>query len=311
VETVFDLFARDGLVAVFVIVLIEQLGAPVPAMPVLLLAGAAAADDGVFAAKSLLIATFASLLADFAWFFAGRYFGRKVLTLLCRISISPDSCVRKNEVSFAQRGIATLVIAKFVPGLSTLAPPLAGALGMRTASFAIFNGAGAALWVGSGIAAGLVFNQQIRHVIDQLTDLGRLAAWLVAALVALYVVWRIWWRWHEARLLERMARVRPDELARMIQQEPLPVIVDVRAAGPELPLRERIPGARHIDLALVETVSIADWPDGARVVTYCDCPNDVSASKAARLFARRGFAAGVLAGGFSGWVAAGYPLEAI
>lgn len=310
-ETAFALFAQYGLLAVFVVVLVKQLGTPLPAMPVLFLAGAAAADDGVFAVKALAVATLASLLADFVWFFAGRYFGRRVLTLLCRISISPDSCVRKNELSFARRGMATLVIAKFVPGLSTLAPPLAGALGMRAQSFAIFDSAGAALWAGSGIAGGLLFHNQIRHLLEAMSELGRVAVWAVAALAALYVAWRVWWRWHEARLHAGMARVRPDELADMIQRGLAPIIVDVRAAGPGLPLRERIPGARHIDLATIETVSVIDWPDDARIITYCDCPNDASAGKAAHLLAKRGRSAGVLAGGLGGWVAAGYPLESV
>jgi len=309
VETVFALFAQYGLVAVFAVVLVKQLGAPLPAMPVLLLAGAAAATNGVFAVKALVVATMASLLADFVWFYAGRYFGRRVLTLLCQISISPDSCVRKNELSFARRGMATLVIAKFVPGLSTLAPPLAGALGMRARSFAIFDSAGAALWAGSGLAGGLVFHNQIRFLLTVLSDLGRFAVWVVAVLVALYVAWRVWWRWREARLHAAMGRVKPEELAQMLEQGPAPVIVDVRAAGPGLPLRERIPGARHVELATIETIPIDDWPDGARIVTYCDCPNDASASKAAHLLAKRGLAALVLAGGLGGWVAAGHPVE--
>lgn len=310
-ETVFALFAQYGLLAVFVVVLVKQLGAPLPAMPVLLLAGAAAANDGVFAVKALVVATLASLLADFVWFLAGRHFGRRVLTLLCRISISPDSCVRKNELSFARRGMATLVIAKFVPGLATLAPPLAGALGMRAQSFAIFDSAGAALWAGSGIAGGLLFHNQIRYLLEAMSDLGRVAVWAVVALVALYVAWRVWRRWREARSHARMARVRPDELAEMIRQGIAPVIVDVRAAGPGLPLRERIPGARHIDLATVETVPIADWPADAQIITYCDCPNDASASKAAHLLAKRGLGARVLAGGLGGWVRAGYALESV
>lgn len=310
-ETVFELFAQYGLLAVFAVVLVKQLGAPLPAMPVLLLAGAAAATNGVFAVKSLAVATVASLLADFVWFYAGRYFGRRVLTLLCQISISPDSCVRKNELSFARRGMATLVIAKFVPGLSTLAPPLAGALGMRAQSFAIFDSAGSALWAGSGIAGGLVFHNQIRFLLTVLSDLGHLAVWVIAALVALYVAWRVWWRWREARLHAAMGRVQPDELARMLEQEPAPIVVDVRAAGPGLPLRERIPGARHIELSTIETISVADWPGDVQVVTYCDCPHDASASKAAHLLAKRGLAALVLAGGLGGWRAAGYPLEAL
>lgn len=310
-DTVFDLFARYGLQAVFAVVLVKQLGAPLPAMPVLLLAGAASTQNAVFAVEALVVATLASLLADFVWFYAGRYFGRRVLTLLCQISISPDSCVRKNELSFARRGMATLVIAKFVPGLSTLAPPLAGAVGMSARSFAIFDSAGAALWAGSGLAAGLVFHNQIRWLLSQMSELGRFAVWVIAVLVALYVAWRVWWRWHEARLHAAIGRVQPDELVLMLAQESPPLVVDVRAEGPGLPRRERIPGARHVDLASIETVPFDDVPEAVVIVAYCDCPNDVSASKAARLLAKRGLPALVLAGGLGGWAAAGHPVEAI
>jgi membrane protein DedA with SNARE-associated domain len=280
-----------------------------PAVPALMLAGAAAAYDAVFAVEVLAVATVASALGDFVWFYAGRYFGRRVLTLLCQISISPDSCVRKNELSFARRGMATLIIGKFVPGLSIVAPPLAGALGMRAPSFAIFNLAGSALWAGAWLAAGIVFHNQIRYLLNMLADLGSLAVWVVIVVIALYVGWRIWWRWHESRLHAAMERVQPAELARMMEREIAPVIVDVRASGPGLPLRQRIPGARNIDLATLESSSVCDLPEAATIVTYCDCPNDASASKAAHLLARRGLAALVLAGGLGGWVAAGYPLE--
>lgn len=310
-ETIFALFAQHGLLAVFGVVLVKQLGAPLPAMPILLLAGAAAADDGVFAAKALLAATVASMLADFLWFYAGRVFGRKVLALLCRISISPDSCVRKNELSFARRGVATLVIAKFVPGLGTLAPPLAGAVGLSAQSFAIFNGAGAALWAGSGIAGGLIFHSQIRHLLESLSDLGRMAVWLVVALVALYVAWRVVRRWLELRLHARIPKLRPDQLAEMMDQGAELLILDVRANGPDLPLRERLPGARNIDLAAIAMVPPAEWPERVPIVTYCDCPNDASATRAAALLVKRGLAVRVLSGGVAGWLEAGYPLEAM
>jgi membrane protein DedA with SNARE-associated domain/rhodanese-related sulfurtransferase len=310
-ETIFAFFSQYGLLAVFGVVLIKQLGAPVPASPILLLAGAAAADDGVFAVKALVVATAAATLADFVWFYAGRRFGRRVLALLCRISISPDSCVRKNELSFARRGVATLVIAKFVPGLATLAPPLAGALGMRAQSFAIFNAAGAALWAGAGIAVGLIFHEQIQRLLVSLSELGRMAVWLVAALVALYVAWRMVRRWRELRLHARMPRVQPNELVEMIERGRAPLILDVRTQGPDLPLREGIPGARHIDLAGIETVPVADWPDDVPIVIYCDCPNDASATKAAGVLSKRGFGASILSGGIDGWVQAGYPLEAL
>jgi membrane protein DedA with SNARE-associated domain len=157
-----SLFSQHGLLALFFGVLVEQLGAPIPALPFLLLAGVAAADNGVFAVQALAVATLASMIADSVWFYAGRRFGHRVLALLCRISISPDTCVRQSELSFARRGIATLVVAKFVPGLSILTPPLAGAMGMRVSSFVIFNIAGTLLWAGSGIAGRLTVSQSGR-----------------------------------------------------------------------------------------------------------------------------------------------------
>lgn len=241
-ENISSLFSQHGLLAVFVSVLVEQLGAPVPALPFLLLAGVASASDGVFAVKALAVATLASMLADSLWFYAGRRFGHRVLTLLCRISISPDSCVRQSELSFARRGVATLVVAKFIPGLSTLASPLAGAIGMRTASFTVFNLAGTFLWAGSGIAGGLLFHDQVGRLLRYLSDLGNTAMVIVACFLGVYIAGRSWRRWRVARLTANLPRVQPDELADLIAQGKDMVIVDVRAAVTQLSLDERIPG---------------------------------------------------------------------
>lgn len=191
-DTLLALFDQHALAVVFFGVLIEQAGAPLPALPILLLAGAQGVADGVFAVQALVLATLASLAADGVWFGAGRRWGRAILSLLCRVSISPDSCVRQSEVSFSRRGVATLVIAKFVPGLSTLAPPLAGALGLSWRNFLLFNLAGTALWAGSGLAAGMVFHGQIDALLGLLERLGNVALPAVAAAVALYVAARLW-----------------------------------------------------------------------------------------------------------------------
>jgi len=142
---IFSLFSQYGLSAVFFCVLTEQMGVPIPALPLLVLAGVTAAGNAVFAVESLAVATAASMLADSMWFYAGRRFGRKVLGLLCRISISPDTCVRQSELSFARRGEATLVIAKFIPGVSILTSPMAGALGMPLAMLVVACGVAAYL----------------------------------------------------------------------------------------------------------------------------------------------------------------------
>lgn len=306
-ETILALFAQHGLLGVFGLVLLTQLGAPLPGWPILLLAGAAAGGNPGFAIEALLAAIAGSLLADFVWFHAGRRFGRRVLALLCRISISPDSCVRKNELSFAQRGAATLVIAKFVPGLNTLAPPLAGALGMSAISFAIFTGAGAALWAGGGIACGFIFQGQIRGLLGLASEFGRVAVWLLLAVLMLYVAWRVWRRWSERRSHARIPRLRPDELAGMLERGMEPLIFDVRTP---LEPGARIPGSRHLDMGTIATFSSASWPAGDPIVTYCDCPNDASATKAAALLGERGIAAHVLSGGIDAWLNAGYPVQA-
>ncbi len=305
-QDIFSLFSQHGLLAVFIGVLVEQMGAPVPALPFLLLAGGAAASDSVFALHALAVATLASMLADSLWFYAGRRFGRRVLALLCRISISPDSCVRQSELSFARRGVATLVIAKFIPGLSTLASPLAGAIGMRTASFAIFNLAGTLLWAGSGIAGGLLFHDQVGRLIEYLSDLGSAAMVVFASLLGVYIAGRAWRRWRVARSVASLPRVQPNELADLIAQGDDMVIVDVRAAVTQESLEERIPGAHHIELADIETVSIDEWQKKATIITYCGCPNDASALKAAYLLAKRGLVVNVLSGGIDGWIDAGY-----
>ena len=304
-----DIFSQHGLLAIFIGVLVEQMGAPVPALPFLLLAGNAAAGDSVFGLKALAVASLASMLADSLWFYAGRRFGRRVLALLCRISISPDSCVRQSELNFARRGVATLVVAKFIPGLSMLAPPLAGVIGMGTASFAIFNLAGTLLWAGSGIAGGLIFHDQVGRLMEYLSDLGDAAMLVVACLLGIYIAVRAWRRWSVARSVANLPRIQPNELADLIAQGEDLVIVDVRAAVTQESLDERIPGAHHIELADIETISVDAWPQNAKIITYCACPNDASALKAAYLLAKRGLVVSVLSGGIDAWVDAGHEQE--
>jgi membrane protein DedA with SNARE-associated domain/rhodanese-related sulfurtransferase len=308
-DQILELFAEHGLLGVFCAVLIEQLGVPIPALPFLLLSGVAAANDGIFAVKALFAATLASVIADSIWFFAGRHFGRRVLALLCRISISPDSCVRQSELNFAKRGVATLVVAKFIPGLSTLAPPLAGALGMPTFTFTLFNLAGTLLWAGVGIAAGLIFQNQIELLLDYLSSLGGIALSVVGILLALYLALREWRRWGAARKMANMPRVQPEELYDMMTRGLAPIIVDVSTIVLNDVGDKRIPGARHIDLSVISQAITDDWPNGAEVVTYCACPTDVSALKAAQVLAERGFKTRALAGGIDGWLDAGFELE--
>jgi len=301
---------QHDLLTVFVVTFLSAIGAPVPALPVLLLAGAEAAGNARHGFSALGLATLASLVAAAAWYAAGRQLGRRVLALLCWISISPDTCIRKNELSFARRGALTLVVANFVPGLSILAPPLAGALGMPVAQFLLFSAVGALLWVATGLVAGLLFEAQIRWLLDVLSQLGGLAVMVVVGLLALYVAWRWMQRRQSAHELAQFARIESGELAGLLAAGMSPLIVDVRSLALRSGPTSRLPGALNIDLASLEQAALGDWPEDVEVVTYCDCPNDASAVKAAQLLVQRGRSkVRVLSGGLGHWTQSGHPVE--
>jgi membrane protein DedA with SNARE-associated domain len=185
------LFAEHGLAAVFICVLLEQLGAPVPALPLLLLAGARAAAEEAFAWRALGLATAACMIADTSWYFAGRRYGRPVLSLLCRASLTPDSCIEKTELSFARRAFLTVLVSKFIPGVSTLAPPLAGAMRMSLGAFLLIDLAGALLWIGSALTLGWLLRDQLEQVTGLLMDLGTKALLGLVVLLAVYIAWKV------------------------------------------------------------------------------------------------------------------------
>jgi rhodanese-related sulfurtransferase len=233
-----------------------------------------------------------------------------VLKLLCRVSLSPDTCVRQSGLSFQRWGVASLVLAKFVPGVSTVSPPVAGALGIRPSAFLLFNGVGSALWAGAGIAAGVLFGHQVDWAPARLTELGGFALALLLALLALYIAYRAWDRWRFVRAL-RMARVTVDELYELMSRGDPPVMLDVRSRAHREADGWRIPGARPVDLEDLER-TIRDIPPGRDIIVYCACPNEASAVRVARLLAARGFRrVRPLAGGIDAWVAAGFALEAL
>lgn len=170
--------------------LVQQLGAPIPATPVLMLAGAHAALDPFYGIYALTVAIVASALGSLPWYWAGRRYGYRVLRFICRISLSPDSCVSHTEAVFRRYGAAGLVIAKFVPGLARVAPPLAGTFRFTMASFLLFYGAGNALWAGAGLILGLAFHSEIDWLVERIGAFGAPASMIVLGLLLLYAGYR-------------------------------------------------------------------------------------------------------------------------
>src|SRR3989442_11747974 len=219
---------RHGLPLVFAVVFVEQMGLPIPALPVLLAAGALSAAGKFSLLLGIVATVIACLIADALWFYLGRYRGNQVLGLPCRISLEPDSCVRRTQNLFTRYGLRGVVVAKFVPGMSTIAPPLAGMAGVRIGQFVLFDGLGALLYGGSLLFLGYLFSNQIEQIASALAQLGGGALGLMVGLAALYGAFKHWQRWSLLREL-RTARITVTELRQAVDAGENPVILDMRS----------------------------------------------------------------------------------
>jgi membrane protein DedA with SNARE-associated domain/rhodanese-related sulfurtransferase len=306
VSTLVEWLAVYGLGFAFLNVLAEQLGVPVPAYPVLIVTGALSVDGRYSALALLAVAVGACLIADLVWYAAGRRYGSKVLRTICRISMSPDSCVRQTESLFERWGLWSLLVAKFIPGFGTLATALSGRMRLPLASFIAVDALGATLYAGIGIGLGVLFHTAVDRVVEVFESLGRIGLVVIGVALLLFLVSR-WWQ--RERLLKELrgSRITVPELQALIDGGSGPAIIDVRSAGS----RERdggIPGARPWSAQAGEAT--ADLPRDMEVVVYCACPNEVSAAKVARELQRAGFRnVRPLLGGIDAWIAAGLPLE--
>jgi membrane protein DedA with SNARE-associated domain/rhodanese-related sulfurtransferase len=289
-------------------VLIEQAGVPLPAVPTMIVAGALASTERLPLTGVVAVAVLGCLLADYAWYAAGRYFGGGVMRTLCRISLSPDSCVKQSELRFQRWRGGVLLLAKFVPGLSTVAPPLVGAMGLRTAPFVFFDGMGSLLWVGVAVSLGYVFASQIDAVLVTLANAGSVALMLIGCLLALYIIMK-WWQRHRLIRALRMARITVQELNDALSNGGKPAIVDVRSEAARMLDSRIIPGALLADVNSVDLIVNA-VPLDAELVIYCTCPNEASAALVAKALMSRGYKrVRPLLGGLDAWDEAGYPVN--
>ncbi|HVO89743.1 MAG TPA: DedA family protein/thiosulfate sulfurtransferase GlpE [Casimicrobiaceae bacterium] len=287
-------------------VLLQQLGLPIPSVPTMMVAGALAATGRMNGAGAFAISVAASLAADMLWFAAGRRFGYPVLRFLCRVSLSPDTCVRQTEGIFERWGFYSVVLSKFVPGFSTVAPPIAGALRMPAGSFLAASFASASLWVGAAMTVGYLFTRQIDLILGWMSGHVGTAALFIASVVGAYIGFKAWQRWRLSRYVES-ARMSIDELRARIDEEPAPFIIDI---GSQLAQRSRphIRGAVLLDLDAI--ARLEDFPRDREIVVYCACPNEASAKRAAQILIKRGYKqVRPLIGGIDAWVEAGHPVE--
>ena len=292
------LLQEYGVFIVFAVVLIEQMGLPIPAFPLLIVAGALAAGGELHWAAVLAAALLACSISDFFWFRAGRRYGKRILKLLCRISLSPDYCVSQTEDNFRRWGPKSLLVAKFVPGFNTIAPPMSGAMGTSYPRFLGFSVPGGLLWSGSGIAIGAYFSASIDQVLETLSTMGSTALGVLGTLLALFVLYKYIERKRFQQAVQ-MERITVDELKQLLLDGHEPILVDARSATAQS-LEPAVPGAVLVNGDLSNLLQAL--PKDRHIIVYCSCPNDVTAAHVAQQMFAQGYAyARPLHGGLDAW----------
>lgn len=286
-----------GPLVLFVVVFVEQIGLPLPALPVLVAAGVLAGSGHLNLWIAFGVTVAAALAADWIWFELGRRQGRRVLDVLCRIALEPDSCVRKTEDFFVKHGPHSLVAAKFIPGLSTIAPPLAGIVGLGAPLFLLYDGVGAVIWAWSGLGIGYLFSDQLEQAVAYAEQVAPAATGAVLGALVFYVLVKAAVR---RRQLREVPRITVEQLTEKLRTDEPPLLIDVRPRASA----QAEPGIPSAVLMSLDDLlrSHHELPRHRDVVLYCGCPNDVTSAQGTLLLRERGFTrAWPLAGGIEAW----------
>ncbi|HME11437.1 MAG TPA: DedA family protein/thiosulfate sulfurtransferase GlpE [Candidatus Acidoferrum sp.] len=305
-----EFLLHHGYSVLLVWVFAEQIGLPVPSLPLLLAAGALAGTGRMNIFACVVISVFASVCADSVWYQMGRLKGIKVLQLLCKISLEPDSCVRKTEGLFSTQGARSLLVAKFFPGFSTVAPPLAGVFHMHPARFLLYDSGGSLLWAGSFLLLGYIFSGQLDYIAERAASLGSGLLVLIIAALGGYILYKYIGRKRFLREL-RIARITVEELKEKMDGGEEVMVVDLRHPLDFDADPETIPGAFRIDAKELEEKNDR-LPRDREVILYCTCPNEATSARLALLLRRQGIRhIRPLQGGLDAWREQGYPVATI
>lgn len=304
----FQFLADHGVGVLFWVIFAEQIGFPIPAIPLLIAAGALVGAGKMSAAAALLVPVAASLPPDVAWYYLGRYKGGKVLGFLCRLSLEPDSCVRDTENLFHRNGPRALLLAKFIPGFSTVAPPLAGIVGMSALTFILYDVAGTLIWAGASAGVGALFRNQLEQLISLFDQGGGLLLTLLIVGLAGFIGYKFYHRQTFLRHL-RMSKISVDELKQRLDAGEAISVVDVRHPLSVQLDPDTIPGSLNFTLEEIEHRH-QEIPRDRDIVLYCTCPNEVSSARTAFLLKKKGIhRVRPLEGGLDAWRERKYPVE--
>jgi membrane protein DedA with SNARE-associated domain/rhodanese-related sulfurtransferase len=298
---------HHGLLLLFLSVLIARVGLPLPLIPILMTAGALAGRNADQLTEIVLLGVGGSVIAELGLYWLGLRYGQRFLGLLCRMSLSPDFCVRQTETVFAKLGPWSLIFAKFLPGLSPISVAMAGVSNMSSLSFFLLNGVGALLFVGVFVALGVIFQDAVTSVLVTLTELGTFGILVIVVGLGLYSLLK-WWRRRLFIRQLRMDRITVPELRDLIDAGQELVILDVRPR--EVRAQDGIiPGAISAHPEDIDPI-IKSYSPNTEIIVYCACPNEESAATAAKHLKQAGFKKiRPLIGGIEAWVEAGHPIE--
>jgi len=297
--------SQHGYAILFAAVCLEAIGIPVPAALALLIAGAAAGHGALIPWLAAASALSAFLLCDTVLFLLGRYTGWWLLGLLCHISLNPESCILRSADSFYRHGRVLLLFAKFVPGINSMAPPLAGSMNMRMRQFLGLDFIGASLYVGAYLSVGFLFSGAIEPITRGYHTFSRVLSFVLIAVVLAYVG-VLARSWRKARGLRSVPFVSPAEAARAAGA----VIYDVRSHGYYDLKATRVKGSQRLDPNALHRPENDIAPAGP-VYLYCTCIGEATSSRAAQLLLKKGIDVAVIKGGLGAWKKAGLPLEAV
>ena len=299
-----------GVVILPVLAVAEQVGLPLPAMPALLAVGALAAHGRISIPLVLGAISAAALATDFAWYELGRRRGARVLARLCRLSLEPDSCLRRAESIFARHGARSMLVAKFVPGLTTVMPPLAGVFAVARGRFALYDLAGVLLWAGTWLALGYFFSDAIVLIAARATALGHMLGLLIAAALAGYILVKYGRRHLFLRKLWT-ARVSPEALKRRLDAGEDVAIIDLRTPLDVTATPYAIPGSRWLAADVIDEHE-AELLRSRDVVLYGVSSNDPTSARVALQLKGKGITrVRPLEGGLAAWMALKFPVRSV
>jgi membrane protein DedA with SNARE-associated domain/rhodanese-related sulfurtransferase len=310
-EHIVKLIEHHGYLVIFLTVLAEALDIPVPAALALVAGGAAAASGALSGPMVFLVALTALVLGDSTIYFMGRYMGWALLGFLCKVSVNPETCILRSAELFYKRGKTTLIIAKFIPGINTMAPPLAGSMRMRFPQFLWLDALGASLYVLAYGTLGYVFHSFLTAIARALGAAGHVAAAGVLIVLLAYAGYRFW-LYYKNRIYRVVPRVQIEELIQKLKSEEGDkiLLVDVRSHGYYDARAARIKGSIRIEPNNLNE-EIKHLPKDKDIYLYCTCVREATSARVAHMLREKGFNAFVLVGGLTAWRKAGQPIETV